>query len=613
MSAGPCGGGGGTGIVSRGGVGSVERLGREAAVIIEERNIRSGERGATGAAARSRGAMLAGLVGSALAAGTLSGCLNVDGWLWDPSVVGRWETTPTIVPVLDRIDVIEADSDAFVDVTPVEPRDLIPEPIDYRLNPGDVVRVDIVDFEAEGVPSQFELVVDSRGFISIRRLGRVRVGGLTSVEAQEAIANAVIEAQVLADPVVTVQVPGQRQATFGIYGAVAATGRYQIPFPDYRLLDAITDAGGISPSIPEIYIIRQVSLAEMDETGDRPLDFGSDRQRPRGNGANGDRPLMDEGEGRSIDDVLDDLMREGGGDSGDDVDPGVFQGNSVLRERLRELRSELDRGPAARRGNSRMVDADRDWSSELAPSAMQDSNTRGPVIDLPDSAGFDATAGTEREDEPAVAGTGGFSQWEFIDGRWVKVVGREPAQAGLPDGDDPLAAGDGDTQVVTQRIIGVPTRALLNGVARFNVVIRPGDLISVPTPPTGVYYMTGPGINTGGAFNISSVSEVTVLRALAASNGLSAIGIPERVDLTRRVGTDAQATIRINVKAIASGTAPDLVLKPDDLLNFGTNFWATPLAVVRNGFRASYGFGFLLDRNFGNDVFGAPPTNVGRN
>ncbi len=36
---------------------------------------------------------------------------------------------------------------------------------------------------------------------------------------------------------------------------------------------------------------------------------------------------------------------------------------------------------------------------------------------------------------------------------------------------------------------------------------------------------------------------------------------------------------------------------------------ADPAAVVRNGFRASYGFGFLLDRNFGNDVFGAPPTN----
>ena len=41
-------------------------------------------------------------------------------------------------------------------------------------------------------------------------------------------------------------------------------------------------------------------------------------------------------------------------------------------------------------------------------------------------------------------------------------------------------------------------------------------------------------------------------------------------------------------------------------------FWATPLAVIRGGLRATYGFGFLLDRNFGNDVFGAPPSNVSR-
>ena len=28
------------------------------------------------------------------------------------------------------------------------------------------------------------------------------------------------------------------------------------------------------------------------------------------------------------------------------------------------------------------------------------------------------------------------------------------------------------------------------------------------------------------------------------------------------------------------------------------------VAVVRNGFRATYGFGFVLDRNFEYDVFG---------
>ena len=50
---------------------------------------------------------------------------------------------------------------------------------------------------------------------------------------------------------------------------------------------------------------------------------------------------------------------------------------------------------------------------------------------------------------------------------------------------------------------------------------------------------------------------------------------------------------------------------PNDHINIGTNFWAFPLAVVRGGLRVSYGFGLLADRNFGNDIFGAPPRTIG--
>jgi hypothetical protein len=70
-----------------------------------------------------------------------------------------------------------------------------------------------------------------------------------------------------------------------------------------------------------------------------------------------------------------------------------------------------------------------------------------------------------------------------------------------------------------------------------------------------------------------------------------------------------QATIRINMRAIAEGTQPEILIKPDDRINVGTNLWAFPLAVVRNGFRASYGFGFLLDRNFADEVFGVTVIN----
>lgn len=96
---------------------------------------------------------------------------------------------------------------------------------------------------------------------------------------------------------------------------------------------------------------------------------------------------------------------------------------------------------------------------------------------------------------------------------------------------------------------------------------------------------------------------------MTAAGGLSVVAIPERVDLIRRIGENREATIRLNLRAIAEGTQPDVFIKPDDQINVGTNFWATPLVVLRQGFRMTYGFGFLVDRNFGNDVFGAPPVN----
>ncbi|XOV75682.1 MAG: hypothetical protein ACFHWZ_01255 [Phycisphaerales bacterium] len=63
----------------------------------------------------------AGIALTALMLGSMAGgCLReTDGWLWDPSVVGRWEHTPTVVPVLDRIDIIEAGMLETVDVTDV--------------------------------------------------------------------------------------------------------------------------------------------------------------------------------------------------------------------------------------------------------------------------------------------------------------------------------------------------------------------------------------------------------------------------------------------------------------------------------------------------------------
>jgi protein involved in polysaccharide export with SLBB domain len=191
------------------------------------------------------------------------------------------------------------------------------------------------------------------------------------------------------------------------------------------------------------------------------------------------------------------------------------------------------------------------------------------------------------------------AQWVNVGGEWVRVGADEAT-----DGAAAAMANAAElSRVVTQRVIEVPFDRLNAGDMRYNVIIRPGDIIKVPGQQGGFVYLGG-AINRPGAYNIPGEKDLTLKQLIVSGGGLSAIGIPERVDLIRRIGNDQEATVRINLRAIFDGTEPDLFLKANDVINIGTNAVATPLAIFRNGLRMTYGFGFVLDRNWNTDVFG---------
>ncbi|MGP1345225.1 MAG: polysaccharide biosynthesis/export family protein [Phycisphaerales bacterium] len=562
-------------------------------------------------------AILKAIAGSLLAASaalTFVGC-EVDNFM-DPSIVGRWENTPTIVPILDRIDSIESDTGEFVEISQVRSEDLVPEALAYRIGAGDVISAQIYALDQEGVPSTVELLVDPTGAINIRQVGRIPVQGLTAAEAEAAIARALINAGLVGSDFgravnpVSVQIAVPRQQTFSIFGAVRVPSRFQIPYPDYRLLEALTDAGGISPTLKHVYVIRQVPLSDpVDSALGTPST--STPRTPTTTPSQPSTPNQSE-------DILDLINRL----TEPEENPGAVGSAPIGLSAL----------AASPGGGGRFIDA----ATVAAISQSQPANTPNntpanqpanpPAVDLIDTGLPQSPAipsGPVRVDLPSettapitVTAANTPAEWRFVDGRWRKVVRTaaptipDPTTPGLPEGDDPLASAQIDDGLRTQRVIQVPVAPLLQGAAQYNIVIRPQDVVSVPPPPAGLVYMTGQ-IARPGVFTLDPLSELTLQRAMAAAGGLNAIGIPERVDLIRRVGENRQAVVRLNARAIWEGTQPDILLKPDDVLNFGTNFWATPLAVIRGGFRASYGFGFLLDRNFGNDVFGAPPTNVG--
>jgi polysaccharide biosynthesis/export protein len=97
---------------------------------------------------------------------------------------------------------------------------------------------------------------------------------------------------------------------------------------------------------------------------------------------------------------------------------------------------------------------------------------------------------------------------------------------------------------------------------------------------------------------------MTLKMAIAAAGGLGPLAWPKHVEVVRRIGRKKEETVMVDLDKIASGEHPDFFIKPDDLINVGTHSTAMWRAVLRNSFRATYGFGFIYDRNFGYRDFG---------
>ena len=257
------------------------------------------------------------------------------------------------------------------------------------------------------------------------------------------------------------------------------------------------------------------------------------------------------------------------------------------------------------------IDDNQDQPGGVAPAAFAQDNDRMLDIDElqprrapppPDPQRPEAGPATHT----SVPGTAGGPIESFIylqeSDEWV------PVRSTAPPGDDlqqPSAAQLVSSSFV-ERIIEIDFQRLKRGDSSYNIIIRPDDRIYVEEPVSGVVYLDGEILRPG-VYNFPISGRLTLSRLVAAAGGPGPLSIPTRVDLTRVVGNNREAPIRLNLAAIRNRTQPDILLRPDDHIILGTNFWATPLAVFRNGLRMTYGFGFLLDRNFGSDVFGAPP------
>jgi len=220
-------------------------------------------------------------------------------------------------------------------------------------------------------------------------------------------------------------------------------------------------------------------------------------------------------------------------------------------------------------------------------------------------------------DKPAVENNG-EGHYITVDGKQV-LVGNQgataepppaaantaPAPAAAPVA-APVAAPAGATtqsfefqnpmSADNTRLIRVPVEKLTNGDLRYNIVIKPQDMIMVPNPVTGEYYMDG-HVNRTGVYNLTA-RKITLQQAVAAAGGYDQLALPKRTEIIRRIGDDKQVYAMVDLDKIATGLQPDIYLKPNDVVRVGTDVIAPFVSAFRNAFRFTYGFGFLYDRNF---------------
>jgi polysaccharide export outer membrane protein len=520
--------------------------------------------------------------GLLLAVAGLAGC-EADSFM-DPSVVGRWEWTPTRVPVLERLSAIEDGAGEFAEVSDVTPEDLMPEALEYRVGPGDVLEVEILDLVAAREAATYRREVDQRGQIDIPQLGFVYISGKTLEGARQAIGRAA--SRLINDPLVSITVLNARQRTFTITGAVERPGPAPIPTSEYRLLEALTAGGRFNDNLREIFVIRQVPVSEAASDPTR-LPRTQDAAQPAGQPgfqtpsqtpgqtptqapsqtptqAPSQPPTAPAESGKPLIDLIDELSKPATPST-----PGTPSPSTPARPNLNitAAPTALEAQPPAASGTP-------------APTQSPAQADRAPVIDLIENSR--RLGGTIETTDVS---------WVFLNGQWVQVR--------------PTRRGDDERpgyELVTQRVIRIPLKRLMAGEARYNIVVRAGDVVRIPTGGGNVF-VSGQ-VQRPGAYELRNDSRLKITSAITSAGGLSQIAIPEKVDLTRAIADGMQATVRIDLRAIYEGTQPNIYLKPDDEINVGTNFWATPLAVIRNGFRASYGFGFIVDRNLGDDIFG---------
>jgi polysaccharide export outer membrane protein len=486
----------------------------------------------------------------------------------DPTQLGRFEPTPTVSVILDTLGVADEPAETYEGAEEPSPEDLLPYEPDYVFSAGDVIRITIFELYNEGQNYENQFIVTESGRISIPDVGIVMAEGLTEAELEREVIS-ILSPNILKDPSVTVTLLNSERRFYSIVGqGVAQSARIPMPRYPIRLTDAIAEVGGIGDfNVTYIYISRDVKVEDAGSLGMQPK-----------------------------------------------IDPKPAEpGRKSPEDQMLEMITPSDHAHS----NARLITtAEMATRNELKALAVSDG------IDP-----LDALPETPDQVESAVSPRSASRiEWVFEEGQWkaIEVESQAAAPAGLqpelltpeqfgvdqkpsePHIPSDFGLSDVGAADTVTRVISIPVDKLLSGHPEYNIIIRPADRITVPRDLVGEFWVAG-NVNAPNAYSIVG-RPITLKQAIATAGGLGPLAWPSKVEVVRRIGKNKaglmqEEIVLVDLAKIAQGTQPDFFIKPYDYINVGTHGTARWLAVLRNAFRATYGFGLIYDRNFANDDF----------
>ena len=496
----------------------------------------------------------------------------------NPGEVGRYKHEPLLLPIVNSLSGetgIEEPNDQFAQASEITGEDLQAANQDYVVGKNDLLSISISDLVGPGVETVKQARVSESGNISLPLVGQIRAEGLTEAQLEAEIQRAYRDANLMPNAQVSVTVQQALARIFSILGSVQRPGVYQITQSDFRLLDALVTAGDISSQgVDFVYVVRREGLAT------RPAQptTGGGASQPGGPLTPGTSTAPGQPQPRSSDPLT----------------PRSENTNTVNPERYRALSLMIqDTGPVPA--------GQATPAAQQTPPAKEGSDGRYIIIEgKPVLVGNQGTAAEGTAAQPGATAQPGAAaqpaQPSTPRPTANTATAAQPVQPARQPETAESFAFSGPNSGTNARIIRVPVTQLKNGDLRYNIVIRPQDMIIAPLPTTGEYYIDG-HVNRTGVYSLTA-RNITLKQAIAAAGGFDQLAIPTRTEIIRRIGQDKEVFARVDLDKVFSGEQPDIYLKPNDIVRVGTNALAPFIASFRNAFRITYGFGFLYDRNF---------------